>query len=74
MNYCIFTKAGELRKNPPPKYVISLCQTPVPDNKVKKIRHTGITFLVGPNGESLNDNPDYREWTRLKRELEEEEA
>lgn len=68
MNYSIYTKAGELRKNPPPKYVRRFDQRPVPNSRLKKLRLTGITFLVGPNGEALVENPDYQEWVRLKRE------
>lgn len=68
MNNAIYTKAGELRKNPPPRYVIRGNGKPVPDRQLQKINLSGIGFLMGPNGEQLDENPDYIEWMRLKRE------
>lgn len=68
MNLAIFTKDGKLRKNPPPKYVRRLDKQPVPASRLREIRYPGITFVVGPNGESLEDNPDHKDWMRLRHE------
>lgn len=68
MNTAIYTKTGELRKNPPPKFVFRHNQQPVPNKKLQRLNLPGISFLLGPNGERLDDNPDYAEWLRLKDE------
>jgi len=70
VNPAIYTKNGQLRKNPPPQYVRRFDKTPVPNNILQKVKLPGITFLIGPNGEALDDNPDYMEWMRLNREQE----
>ncbi|WP_145413778.1 hypothetical protein [Paenibacillus xylanexedens] len=70
MNKAIYTKDGTLRKNPPPQYVIRGTDTAVPTKHLQKLRLTGITFLLGPQGQSLDENPDYTEWVRARRELE----
>lgn len=68
MNLAIYTKDGKLRKIPPAKYVRKLDKLPVPNGRLKKVKYPGITFVVGPNGESLEDNPDHKEWMRLRHE------
>lgn len=68
MNLAIYTKDGKLRKNPPPRHISRLEKKPVPNNKLKLLKFPGITFVVGPNGERLEDNPDHKEWMRLRHE------
>lgn len=68
MNPSLYTKKGELRKNPPAKYRIVATKELVPERKIQHLRLPGITFALGPNGEKLEDNPDYREWYSLREE------
>ncbi|GGF73078.1 hypothetical protein GCM10010912_17850 [Paenibacillus albidus] len=68
MNQAIYTKDGKLRKNPPARYVRRLDKQPVQNSRIKQLKYPGITFVVGPNGEQLDDNPDHTEWMRLRHE------
>lgn len=66
MNKAVYTKNGALRKNPPPQYVIRGTDITVPTKQLQKIKLTGITFVIGPHGQSLDENPNYTEWMRLR--------
>lgn len=68
MNKAIHTKEGTLRKNPPPQYVIRGTDIVVPTKQLQKIKLPGVTFLAGPQGQALDENPDFTEWMRLRRE------
>lgn len=65
-NKAIYTKKGELRKTAPCRYVISATGEPVKNSRLQKINLPGITFLIGPNGEHIKENPDFKEWMKLR--------
>lgn len=64
-NPALYTKNGELKKRGPHEYVIRQTKQPVRYSECQKIKLPGITFLVGPNGEAIDENPDYKEWLVL---------
>ncbi|QWU14208.1 hypothetical protein SAMN04487895_101497 [Paenibacillus sophorae] len=68
MNSALYTKDGKLRSRSPYKYIDRITKEPIPNSKLQKVKFPGITFLVGPDGGSIDENPDYTEWMRLKEE------
>lgn len=62
MNDQVYTKQGKLRKRPPSKYIYKHNDQPCPESTTRNINMGWVTFVVGPNGEQLSDNPAHKEW------------